>query len=54
MPKPIHSSVRKDVNLIVRLSYSERQSLKSFAAEKKMTVSDLVRSLIKQELDRTK
>ena len=54
MPKPVHSSIRKDAEIRVRVPYIFLDQAKALVKRKKMNLSEFVRSLIEQELSNTK
>lgn len=54
MPKPIHSSIRKDTSMRVRFSYAELSKIKAYAKSKKMTISEYMRGLIEADMNKPK
>ena len=54
MPKPVHSSVRLDTEIKVRVSYSYQAQIKALAKSQKKTVSTLMRELLDKEIERNK
>ena len=51
MPKPVHSSVRLDTEIKVRVSYSYQAQIRALAKSQKKTVSTLIRELLDREMD---
>jgi mRNA-degrading endonuclease RelE of RelBE toxin-antitoxin system len=54
MPKSVHSSIRKDTEIRVRVSYSYQTQIRALAKSQKKTVSKLMRELLDKEIERTK
>jgi hypothetical protein len=54
MPKSVHSSIRKDAEIRVRVSYSYQTQIRALAKSQKKTVSKLMRELLDKEIERTK
>lgn len=52
MPKPLHSSVRRDEYITIRVTANTKDQVRQLAKKNKQSISDLMDSLIDKELKR--
>lgn len=52
MPKILPSNIRKDRDFRIRVDYRFHKKVMEFAESKKMTVSQLVRKLLQDEINK--
>lgn len=54
MPKALHSSIRKDAEIRIRVSYSFQAKVREYAKKQKKSVSTLIRELLDKEIQGNK